>query len=212
MTMAVEHSEDLELAKAVARGGESAFRRFFDLYFARVYRFALSRTGGNPALCEEVTMHVLSQAIRKIHTFRGEASLFTWLCQICRHEIASQLARESRRERYVTLLDDHPEVRGMLESMESEVQTTPDVALIRNEEGELVHLVLDHLPGDYGNVLEWKYVDGASVKEIAIRLETTPIAVQSMLARARVAFRTQYAAVHALVSRIATEEQKRGDS
>jgi hypothetical protein len=32
--------------------------------------------------------------VNKLHTFRGEASLFTWLCTICRHEIAAWLVRQ----------------------------------------------------------------------------------------------------------------------
>ena len=59
----------------------------------------------------------------------------------------------------------------------------------------MVQLILDHLPGDYGRVLELKYMEGYSVDEIAAQLSTTPIAIQSMLARARGAFRKQYAAV-----------------
>jgi RNA polymerase sigma-70 factor (ECF subfamily) len=51
-----------------------------------------------------------------------------------------------------------------------------------------VHETLDSLPGRYGDVLEWKYIEGASMKEISERLQSTPKAVESMLSRARLAF------------------------
>ena len=58
---------------------------------------------------------------------------------------------------------------------------------------ELLHRVveatLDALPGHYGEVLEWKYLDGHSVQEIASRLELGPKAAESLLTRAREAFR-----------------------
>jgi RNA polymerase sigma-70 factor (ECF subfamily) len=56
----------------------------------------------------------------------------------------------------------------------------------------LVRLVLDHLPARYGDALEWKYVEGLGVKEIARRLEVTPLAAESLLGRARRAFRSAW--------------------
>jgi RNA polymerase sigma-70 factor (ECF subfamily) len=49
---------------------------------------------------------------------------------------------------------------------------------------------MDALPTRYGEVLEWKYIDGMPVAEIARRLEIGPKAAESLLTRARVAFRT----------------------
>ncbi len=55
---------------------------------------------------------------------------------------------------------------------------------------QLLEEILDHLPNDYGDVLTWKYIDQLSVNEIATQMNTTQIAVQSVLARARKAFQT----------------------
>ena len=54
----------------------------------------------------------------------------------------------------------------------------------------MVQLALDYLPENYSSVLEWKYLEGLSVKEIAARLGVGRLAAQSTLARARTAFRT----------------------
>ncbi len=48
---------------------------------------------------------------------------------------------------------------------------------------------LDRLPTRYGDALEMKYVEGLSVAEIGVELGIGTIAAQSLLARARVAFR-----------------------
>ena len=58
-----------------------------------------------------------------------------------------------------------------------------------------MQLVLDHLPGHYGDVLEWKYVQGLSVNEIAERLNTRRKAAESLLTRAREAFREGFASL-----------------
>jgi RNA polymerase sigma factor (sigma-70 family) len=58
-----------------------------------------------------------------------------------------------------------------------------------------VHAVLDRLPPRYGRALEWKYLEELSVKEIARRLEVGPKAAESLLTRARLAFRDAMASI-----------------
>lgn len=186
------HSEDLDLAKGMRSGRDAAFRLFFDRYFPRVYRFCLRRLDEFSA--EEVTQIVLVNAIRKIEQYRGEASLFTWLCQIARNEIGSHYRREGRREQLM-LVDESEEARSELESLSADPELTPERIADRRQGQAVVQAILDHLPGDYGQILEWKYIFEYSVEEIAERLLTTPTAVQSMLARARNAFRKQYDAL-----------------
>jgi RNA polymerase sigma-70 factor (ECF subfamily) len=58
-----------------------------------------------------------------------------------------------------------------------------------------VQATLDHLPGRYGQVLEWKYIQGLSVDEIATRLGVGYKAAESLLTRARGAFRDAFGLV-----------------
>ena len=53
--------------------------------------------------------------------------------------------------------------------------------------------LLDGLPARYGDALEWKYVEGLPVVEIAARLAVSPKAAESLLTRAREAFRDAFA-------------------
>ena len=59
---------------------------------------------------------------------------------------------------------------------------------------QIVQRVLDHLPPRYATVLEWKYVDELSVQEIASRLGLGLKAAESLLTRARRAFRDAFRA------------------
>jgi RNA polymerase sigma-70 factor (ECF subfamily) len=67
----------------------------------------------------------------------------------------------------------------------------------------LIQAALDGLPHHYGDVLEWKYVDGLSVQEIAARLAIGPKAAESCLTRARGAFREAIAAIGGSVDGLA---------
>jgi RNA polymerase sigma-70 factor (ECF subfamily) len=188
------HKEDLDLAKDMRKGKDAAFRLFFDRYFPRVYRFCLRRLDEFSA--EEVTQTVLVNAIRKIDQYRGEASLFTWLCQIARNEVSTHYRRQEQRS-HLVLVEDSEEAQAELESLSADPALTPEGMVDRHQGQAVVQLILDHLPGDYGQILEWKYMHGYSVEEIAQEMATTPVAIQSMLARARNAFRKQYEAMSA---------------
>jgi RNA polymerase sigma-70 factor (ECF subfamily) len=184
-----EHPQDLDLARRLAAGDEREFTRFFDEYYPRVFRFAMARLGGNEDAADEVAQLTLCRAMRKLVGFRGEASLFTWLCQICRHEIHDHAEYRARQAQHFVSFDDDPVVRAVLESMPADTGADPALAASRADAARVVQLILDQLPPSYGDALEWKYVEGLGVKEIAVRLDVTPLAAESLLARARRAFK-----------------------
>lgn len=180
---------DQALVQAMLEGDERSFRLFFDTYFPRVYRFAAPRLGGDPEACKEVVQATLTKGVRNLSTFRGESALYSWLCQICRHEIVDFLRAHKRRSNRIVLMEDQPELRAALESIEAPAEDQPAHSLSRAQTKALVQSVLDRLPARYGDVLEWKYVEGRSVEEIGDLLGIGHAAAQSMLARARTAFR-----------------------
>ena len=180
---------DRDLVDGMLRGEERAFRAFFDSYFPRVYRFALRRLAGDPETAQEVAQTTLTRAMRGLASFRHEAALFTWLCQICRHEIAGLLRSRARHSDVVVLLDDDVQTQAEVAAAHALASEEPERHYTTAQTRQLVHEVLDQLPSRFGDVLEWKYVEGRSVDEIGTLLGTSQVAAQSMLARARNAFR-----------------------
>ena len=185
-------SHDLELADRLRAGDEAAFEAFFAEYFPRVYRFARSRLGGDDDAAEEVAQTTLVKALAKIGTFRGEAALFTWVCTLCRHEISSWFERAGRGPQ-VSLSDDSSDTRAVLEALAALSDDDPEREYQRSELSRLVQVTLDHLPSRYGEALMWKYIEGASVGEIGARLGLGYKAAESLLTRARQAFREGFA-------------------
>ena len=183
------HRDDKRLARAVLNGDAGALRTFFDRHYGPVYRYCLQRVARADA--EEIATETLRHAIRRIGTYRGEAALATWVNRVARSQLGEHFKRTARRPKVVSM-DQDERLRGEVEAMAAELET-PEEAAASADRQALVHALLDALPGDYGDILEWKYVDGLSVDEIAARLSTTGLAVQSRLARARRAFRNHFA-------------------
>jgi RNA polymerase sigma-70 factor, ECF subfamily len=181
-------TSDRSLVQRMLAGDERAFDAFFNGYFPPLYRFALARTHRDETLAEEVVQAVMCRAVTKLHTFRGEASLLTWLCTFCRYEISAVYESRSRHRREVSLTEDAPEIRAALESM-SCAPAGPEHELRRKEVARQVHTALDRLPPHYGQALAMKYIEGRPVNEIAAVLRLGPKATESLLVRARKAFR-----------------------
>ena len=186
------YPDDKRLVKQLLANDEQAFDRFFNENFARLYRFALTRLPDDPEATREVVQIALTRAIAKLHTYRGESALFTWLCAITRNAMSDWLARQGRYRKVIVLTDDYPEIQAAVDSFQAPRSDDPEQNYQRAELVRLIQVALDQLPPKYGNVLEWKYIEGYSVSEIAERLDLGNEATQSLLARAKRAFSDVY--------------------
>lgn len=183
---------DHELVQKLLRGDARAFDQFFNEYYPKLYRFVKRRLPHDSATAEDVAQATLCRALESLRTFRGEAALMTWLCTLCRRELSARW-RESRQYAAAPLLaEDDPEVRAALESLLAAESTDPLLLAANQEIRASICAALDYLPAPYGDILEWKYVRDLSVAEIASRLGRSAKATESLLTRAREAFRETF--------------------
>lgn len=183
---------DIQLAKRLLKGDQRAFDAFFATYFPRLYRFALVRLDKDHDLAEETAQLVLCQALDKMSTYRGEAAMFAWLCTFCRYEISRQWKARNRAQGDTPLREDDPATRAALESLLSSSSNDPDVAVRQVEVARLVRVTLDYLPSLYADALEMKYAHDLPVRDIAERIGKSAKATESVLTRARDAFREAF--------------------
>jgi RNA polymerase sigma-70 factor (ECF subfamily) len=182
---AAPHAEDRALVARMLAGDESAFSELVERYSSALYRFSLARLDGDRELARETVQAALTKALAGLETYRGESSLLTWLCACCRNEILMHLRRLRASPRQVELDDAAQPAVGSPVRREPD----PEARLLRAESARRVHMTLDLLPPHYAQALEWKYVDRLPVLEIAQRLGVGPKAAESLLSRARNAFR-----------------------
>jgi RNA polymerase sigma-70 factor (ECF subfamily) len=175
----------VKLVERMLAGEEEAFETFAERCFRPLYRFASARLQGDRELTREIVQNTVTKALAKLGTYRGEASLFTWLCACCRNEILMHLRRSRTAPADLGSEDE-------LNALPALGSPHPEAALLSRERAHRVHMALDGLPARYGRALEWKYLDRLPVQEIAARLGVRPKAAESLLTRARQAFRTMY--------------------
>jgi RNA polymerase sigma-70 factor (ECF subfamily) len=183
---------DQELVARLLRGDARAFDQFFNEYYPKLFRFVKRRLPRDAATAEDVAQATLCRALESLHTFRGEAALMTWLCTLCRRELGARWREARPYAGAASLAEDDPEVRAALESLLAAESSDPLLQAGREEVRESICAALDYLPAPYADILEWKYVRDMSVAEIAQRLGRSAKATESLLTRAREAFRETF--------------------
>jgi RNA polymerase sigma-70 factor, ECF subfamily len=116
----------------------------------------------------------------------------TWLCTLCRRELGARWREAQPYTTAASLAEDDPEVRAALESLLAAEGSDPLLQAGREQVRETICAALDYLPAPYADILEWKYVRDMSVNEIALRLGRSAKATESLLTRAREAFRESF--------------------
>lgn len=186
------YESDRALVARMRAGEQRAFDEFFRASAPRLLAFLARRSSLDSANLEDILQDSLIKAVRSLEGYRGEAALFTWLTEICRHELANVSRKSARRPAHVSLEDpraDSPMEHPQLQASESDEPLWQlDVASQRGA----VMAVLQRLPAHYALALEAKYGDDLSVDDIGRQIGVTSVAAQSLLARAREAFREHW--------------------
>src|SRR5581483_8274098 len=168
--------------RAILTNDLAGLRAFYDEHFPPLYAFCHRRLGRDHHATEEVVQETLLRAIESIADYDPErGDLHTWLALLSRNVVRSAL---TQRRRFATI----GEVPQRIEA-ELREGRAPD------DDRALVGVALARLPERYRFVLEKKYVQGESVRAIAAATATTETTVESLLARARRAFRAAFFAV-----------------
>lgn len=112
------------------------FEDIYRKHFSGVYRYALSLCR-NEALAEELTQNTFFKAMENLDGFRGQSSLFAWLCQITKNQYIT-LCRKRKR------LSDEEIPEGTGASLEAD--------LLEREDSRRLHRLLHELPEPYREV------------------------------------------------------------
>ena len=73
------------------------FERIYIEHFMNVYKYVLSLCR-NKELAEEITQETFYKAIKNADKYKGECTLYVWLCQIAKNTYYSYVKKQNRFE------------------------------------------------------------------------------------------------------------------
>ncbi len=178
-------------------GDPDAAQLLADSALLPLFRFCFHRVGGDRHRCEEVVQETLLRALRELEHYdpaRSGDHVFPWLTGLARNEITRVLSQDKNSVSLEALWSRMDrDLRAILSRLESE--PFPDEIMQREETRAFVNATMSQLPPNYRRVLEAKYVDGLSVRQIALDGGSTEKSIESTLSRARKAFREVFLAL-----------------
>ncbi|MFO0969706.1 MAG: sigma-70 family RNA polymerase sigma factor [Gemmataceae bacterium] len=161
----------------------------FREYAPRVYSLA-RRMLGNDADAEDVTQDVLLQVVRKLHTFRGDANVATWLHRVTVNAaLAHRRKRATREAHEVHDPFDHFLENGYHADPVQPWNVTPETLALSKETAAKIDEAITRLPEIYRDVYVLADVEGLPNQEISDMLGLTIPAVKSRLHRGRLLMR-----------------------
>jgi len=176
---------DAELIQAIRWGDSTAVSAFYERHLPSVWRYACWRLSDDIHAAQDVVSETFLEAVRAFRSENPRApsdgALAAWLRAIARNKVADCLRRRRAAAKAVTAWAGKTAGAG--------VGLRPGADMERAETRAQVIRVLNRLHDDERLVLELKYIEGLSVREIAARLSRTDKAIESLLFRGRRSFR-----------------------
>jgi RNA polymerase sigma-70 factor, ECF subfamily len=159
----------------MAAGDELAYRSFYDAYFNRLSRYLLVVTAGDEDTAREALQSALVRVVRHIKVFPSDAVFWSWLTVLARSALSDQ---NRKKRRYLAFLDRFTWHNRAQQAapVDPEADTRLDT---------LLESSLGALPFDERRLVEAKYRDRRSVRDLAADLNLSEKAVESRLVRIR---------------------------
>jgi RNA polymerase sigma-70 factor, ECF subfamily len=149
-----EREHDVELARRITAGDDSALRELYAAYGQHLYAYALRLTG-DPAQAEDVVQDALVVIWRTVGRFRGEGRFIAWLLGIVHHT-----ALKSLRHISIPISDEvENSLPAHANSPEAQAQASQQAAWVRSG--------LQSLSPEHRAVLELVFYQGLSLDEVA---------------------------------------------
>jgi len=146
---------DEMLIGRIAAGDQFAMRTLFARHRIPLYRWLL-RIVRDETTAEDLLSDVFLDVWRQAASFKGRASVSTWLLAIARYKALS-----ARRARVEAQLDER------IASTIADPADNPEAALQEKNRSEVLRDSLANLSPEQGEVIDLVYYHGKSVKEVA---------------------------------------------
>lgn len=154
-----------------AKRDERYFAPLYERYFDSVFRFIFKRVNGNEELTGDLTQLTFLKAMAKIHQYEDRGFQFSsWLIRIAINEI-NQFFRSEKHNLTVSITEN--EVRTVLNELDTDLHSS--IEEIKDKETDLEKLIekINNLEQEHREIIEMRFFDGLSFKEISEILNTT---------------------------------------
>lgn len=173
--------EEKDFVRRLHSGDKDAFGLLVKLHSNQVlntcYRFLLNKEDA-----EDISQEVFIEVYQAIKSFRGDSKLSTWVYRIAVTKSLDEIKKRNRKKR-ISAFGKILHIDDLSNWLSGGIR--PDKSLYEKEKMKEVMIVLDTLPDNQRVAFVLSKIDGYSNAEIAEIMNTTTIAVESLVYRAK---------------------------
>ena len=171
------------LVERIVSGDTKSVTEFYKLYSPRILHYLVVRLPREED-AEDILNDVFLDAIDSLSILKKDNNLQAWLYKIAHHKTVDYYRKRKIKS---LLLSQIP----YLEIVDSEVHQ-PEFILEKDKVRDKIESAFKSLPDLYRKVLRLHYEEKFSVKEIAVMIEMSFKATESLIFRARKSFQLAY--------------------
>jgi len=186
---APEAANEAEQVRRALTRDAAAFRVIMQSHNRRLYRIARSILRNN-ADAKDAVQEAYVSAFTNLASYRGEATLASWLCRIVINESLGRM-RQKRSTMDLALLEQRRGDAQIIPFPQSTPNDDPERTMAQRQIIELVEQATDNLPEPFRLVFVTRVIEGMSVEETSELLDIKPETVKTRLHRARQLVRDQ---------------------
>jgi RNA polymerase sigma-70 factor (ECF subfamily) len=177
---------DEELVRRVRADDQQAVEALVRRYRNKAFAIAYQMSGGNREDALDLTQDVFLRVFRKIHTFKGDASFYTWFYRIVVNACVDARRRRQRWRRiFSTRRPDAKESQGSLEDVPDRSDDANPLSKLSGKElNAEVQAAVKMLTESQRTAFQLKVFQDLSIAEIAEVMGLAPGTVKSHLFRA----------------------------
>lgn len=171
-----------KLVQKIMNGEQDAFKVLYLRYSDLLFTYILHRLKNDRDAASDIWQETWIVFVEEISDFQFKCSIFTWLCAIAKNKISTYYRNIKKQE----LIQPITKLNFDIDADEL------DVEAIDSETQSDVIAVLAELADEYRFLLEAKYIEDKTIDEISCEIGKSYKATESMLTRAREAFRKKF--------------------
>ena len=153
-------------------GSETAWKRLVQRWHPKLFQQA-RRVAGSPEAAADITQEAWLAILRSIRRLDDPAKFHSWSHRIVANKTADWIRRKQRNRQLIRRIAEEQQ------PVEADDSQTDEHA--RREQVETVQKTIRQLPHEQQRLLKLFYVEGKSIKEIALRLAIPQGTVKSRL-------------------------------
>jgi RNA polymerase sigma factor (sigma-70 family) len=167
----------------ISASSNISFNELVEEHKTRVFNTAISFLQ-NKEDAEDITQDVFIEVYRSLHQFKERSAFSTWIYRITVNKSLDHLRKKNRQKRFGFLGSLFYEDSGELKHDRPHFDH-PGILLENKEKARYLFMAIESLPEKQKTAFILFHIEELAQKEIALIMDTSPKAVESLIQRAK---------------------------